>query len=213
MKTEERIVIIYNGLNDYFGDLKWWPAKSSFEVIVGAILTQNTSWANVEKAIANLKSKKLLSPVALSRIDEHQLADLIRPSGYYNIKARRLRHFLDFLTLEYQNNLKKMFSEEIKLLREKLLSVSGIGEETADSILLYAGKKPVFVVDAYTRRIAERHALISAGSSYGQIQRLFAAHLPSNVILFNQFHALIVNTGKFFCRKTPRCESCPIKDC
>ncbi len=211
MNTRRRLEKIYHNLDGYFGDLKWWPGETPFEIIVGAILTQNTNWSNVEKAIGNLKSRKLLTPQKLGRVGNEELAGLIRPSGYYNIKTRRLRSFLEFLSSEYGNSLGKMFSEETGFLRRKLLEVKGIGEETADSILLYAGSKPIFVVDAYTRRILQRHGLMPAGSSYGAMQKLFMDHLPRSVPLYNQYHGLIVNTGKYFCRKTPHCGECPLK--
>ena len=210
MNVSRQLEEIYQRLDRHFGDLRWWPGQTPFEIIVGAILTQNTSWGNVEKAIRNLKTGNLLSPLKLGRIGQEELAQLIRPSGYYNIKARRLRSFLDFLKSEYRNSLKRMFSEDTERLREKLLGVNGIGEETADSILLYAGNKPAFVVDAYTRRILERHGLMPAGSRYGDIQRLFLGCLSPSVRLFNQYHALIVKTGNQYCRKTPRCEGCPL---
>ncbi|MFB3924649.1 MAG: endonuclease III domain-containing protein [Syntrophales bacterium] len=212
MKIDRKLLEIYNLLHAHFGDQGWWPADSPFEVIVGAILTQNTSWANVEKAIWNLKSAGLLTPGALRRIEVRRLAELIRPSGYYNIKTVRLKNFLNFLEEEYCSDLERMFAEDGHILRRKLLAVKGIGPETADSILLYAGNKPVFVVDVYTRRILERHRVIREGLGYEEIQSLFMDNLPASAELFNQYHALIVNAGKSFCRKRPRCGSCPLGD-
>jgi len=181
------------------------------EVIVGAILTQNTAWQNVEKAIANLKAARLLSTDALIAISESDLSELIRPSGYYNVKARRLKSFLIFLQDCFHGNLDIMLGEETRTIREKLLQVKGIGEETADSILLYAGGKPVFVVDAYTRRILMRHGVIRERFTYGEIQRLFMKHLANDAPLYNQYHALLVNTGKNYCsKKKPRCQACPL---
>jgi len=200
----------YQILDDHFGNLHWWPGDSPLEVIVGAILTQNTAWKNVETAIAALRRHALLSVTALMDIPERELAGMIRPSGYYNVKSRRLKAFLAFLRDEFRGSLDVMFSEDVPMLRQKLLGIKGIGAETADSILLYAGGKPVFVVDAYTRRILSRHGIVATRSSYGEIQRLFMDHLPADVALFNQYHALIVYTGKNYCRKQPRCQECPL---
>jgi endonuclease III related protein len=211
MDCRKDLLRIYDLLNGYFGDLRWWPAEGPFEVMVGAILTQNAAWTNVEKAIAALKQKQLLSLDALSRIDEETLAGVIRPSGYHNVKANRLKSLVRFLLEEYAGNIGIMSGEQLPTLREKLLGVRGIGPETADSILLYACRKPVFVSDAYTRRILQRHHLIDEIADYGQIQAMFMNHLPHDVSLFNQFHALIVHTGKNFCRKAPQCDPCPLR--
>jgi endonuclease-3 related protein len=211
-KIANRLLSIYEILNDYFGDLNWWPGETPFEIAVGAILTQNTNWINVEKAIKNLKSANLLSPGRLLKEKDDTVSGLIRPSGYYNVKTRRLKAFLGFLTSEYGGVIARMFEEELPALREKLLRVKGIGEETADSILLYGGGKPVFVVDAYTRRILARHGIIDDDYSYGDIQDLFMTHLAPDVTLYNQYHALLVNTGKQFCRPEPRCKECPLKE-
>ncbi len=211
MKRGHYLLAIYKTLNAHFGDLNWWPGNSPFEVIVGAILTQNTAWRNVEKAIARLKSQELLHPAGILGIDESTLADLIRPAGYYNIKTRRLKSFIRFLYDEYGGKLDNMFAEDLWHLRAKLLAVKGIGEETADSILLYAGEKPIFVVDAYTRRVLQRHDIIRSDATYKEIQNLFMTRLPHNVPLYNQYHALFVNTGKYFCSRKPRCESCPLQ--
>lgn len=202
---------IFTVLHEHFGDLHWWPGESPFEIIVGAILTQNTAWRNVEIAIANLKTAGVLSPEGIRRTNDDTLAGLIRPSGYYHVKTRRLKAFIRFFYEEFGGDLERMFAEEVPLLRKKLLTVKGIGEETADSILLYAGNKPVFVVDAYTRRILERHGVIEGDTDYGQIQALFVKHVPARAPLYNQYHALLVNTGKDFCRKEPRCETCPLR--
>jgi endonuclease-3 related protein len=203
---------IYETLHDRFGDLHWWPGDSAFEVIVGAILTQNTAWKNVEAAIRRLKAEDLLHPVRLRHLADQHLADLIRPAGYFRVKTKRLKAFLQFLYQDYQDDLKALFAEDLWVLRKKLLLVHGIGEETADSILLYAGGNPIFVVDAYTRRIMQRHRIISDKARYADIQTLFMAGLPRSVPLFNQYHALLVNTGKHFCRKqNPACEICPLQ--
>jgi len=209
-QTPRWIITAYHTLNDHFGNLHWWPGDSPVEIIVGAILTQNTAWQNVEKAIANLKQAHMLSAEALITIPESDLAKLIRPSGYYNIKARRLKSFFGFLKDSFHGNLDGMLGEETRTLREKLLQVKGIGEETADSILLYAGRKPVFVVDAYTRRVLTRHGIIRKKIAYGEIQNLFMEHLPPDTALYNQYHALLVVTGKNYCKKNPRCQECPL---
>jgi len=204
-------------LEDYFrtalaklGSQHWWPGETPFEVCVGAILTQNTSWTNVEKAIANLKARGVLEPEKLYALPPMELASLIRPAGYFNIKTKRLRNFLKFLIEEYDGQLDRMFSERLEGLREKLLAVKGIGPETADSILLYAGNKEIFVVDAYTKRIFLRHEVVSEEDDYHQIQEHFMHHLPAEVATFNEFHALIVHIGKNWCKtKVPDCEHCP----
>ena len=211
MIFREELLKVYKLLHGYFGDLHWWPAESPFEVMVGAILTQNTAWTNVEKAISALKNKNLLFPAALLRIDEASLAEVIRPSGYYHVKAKRLKSLVGFLREEYSGSIERMCAEELPVLREKLLNVRGIGPETADSILLYACRKPVFVSDAYTRRILRRHGLIPGDTDVSQIRTLFMTHLTHDVSLFNQFHALLVNAGKTFCRKSPKCAPCPLR--
>jgi endonuclease-3 related protein len=210
INEKARLLLIYDLLDAHFGDLKWWPGDSPFEVIVGAILTQNTAWRNVEIAIDHLKSKGALSPTAILGTPDNVLADLIRSAGYYQVKTSRLKSFVRFLYGAYGGNLKDMFSENLRTLRVKLLTIKGIGEETADSILLYGGCKPIFVVDAYTRRIFERHGIVRADATYGNIQNFLMTHLPRSVPLYNQYHALLVNTGKYFCRKTPRCQKCPL---
>ena len=192
------------------GPQHWWPGETPFEVCVGAILTQNTNWKNVEKAIGNLKSRGLLDPHRLHAVPAGDLASLIRPAGYFNIKAKRLKSFLKFLVEEYEGSLDRMFEERLETLREKLLSVKGVGPETADSILLYAGRKSIFVVDAYTKRIFLRHEIVSEEADYHEIQRYFMDHLPEDETLFNEFHALIVNIGKNWCKsKAPDCGNCP----
>ena len=211
MQKRDILLKIYNSLYSYFGPLNWWPGDTPFEIMVGAILTQNTSWSNVEKAIENLKKENLLKPRKLYRIDQEKLAQLIKPSGYYNIKARRLKNFIILFVNEFEGSTEKMFSDDSKELRKKLLNVNGIGPETADSILLYAGKKPFFVVDAYTKRIFFRHKLISKDSTYYQIQEFFSQNLDQDVKLFNEFHAQIVMLGKTICTsKNPDCAKCPI---
>jgi endonuclease-3 related protein len=211
MQKRDILLKIYSSLYDYFGPLNWWPGATPFEVMVGAILTQNTSWSNVEKAINNLKKENLLEPRKLYRINQEELAQLIKPSGYYNIKARRLKNFVNIFVNDFEGSTEKMFSGDGRKLRKKLLNVNGIGPETADSILLYAGRKPFFVVDAYTKRIFSRHKLITKNSTYYEIQEFFIKNLDKDVKLFNEFHAQIVMLGKTICTsRNPDCAKCPI---
>src|SRR3990167_2624354 len=213
MNSKQNLEAIYAKLYRHFGPQSWWPGETPFEVIVGAILTQNTNWQNVAKAINNLKQAKVLSPKKLYSLPRPRLAQLIRPSGYFNIKAKRLKEFLDFLFKNYNGSLKKMFSRPVEDLRKEILSVKGIGPETADSILLYAGGFPVFVVDAYTKRIFSRQKLLSEDAEYHQVQELFTRSLKKDVQLYNEYHALIVRLGKDFCKKTnPKCKICPIRN-
>ncbi|TAN60973.1 endonuclease III domain-containing protein [bacterium] len=203
---------IYDKLYRCFGPQDWWPGDGPFEVIVGAILTQNTNWQNVSRAIDNLKRAKVLTPQKLHSLPLNKLARLIRPSGYFNIKAKRLKSFLNFLFKNYQGKLEKMFSLPLDELRQEILSVKGIGPETADSILLYAGNYPVFVVDAYTKRIFSRKKLFCEDVDYHRAQEIFMGNLKKDVQLYNEYHALIVRLGKDFCKKTkPKCAICPIR--
>ena len=202
---------VYQVLLKKFGHQHWWPASDEFEVMVGAILTQNTNWKNVKRAIENLKQAKKLNPIALKRISRNQLAGLIKPAGYFNVKADRLKHFIDFFFREYQGDVDRMRAEKDEPLRSKLLSVKGIGPETADSILLYALGKPIFVIDAYTKRIFSRHRTLAYEASYDAWQSLFMKSLPPKASLYNDFHAQIVALGKDFCRASQaRCETCPL---
>ncbi|MDT8318292.1 MAG: endonuclease III domain-containing protein [bacterium] len=203
---------VFERLLDFYGPQHWWPGETPFEVIVGAVLTQNTNWTNVEKAIANLKRDAVLTPWQINGIEEGRLAELIRPSGYFNIKAGRLKSFISFLFDSFEGDLDRMFALEIKPLRHKLLEVKGIGPETADSILLYAGNYPIFVVDAYTKRIFSRIGLIQAEHTYHQVQEFFMDRLESGVQLFNEYHALIVRHAKEHCRTKPLCNGCPLVD-
>jgi endonuclease-3 related protein len=201
----------FEAMSGALGPMNWWPARTPFEVIVGAILTQNTSWGNVERAIANLRSARMLTPRAMLTARSSSLAAMVRPSGYFRQKAKKLKAFVRFLEQEYGGSLKRMFDMPTAELREKLLSVHGIGPETADSILLYAGNHPVFVVDAYTHRIFERHRITSGKPDYENVRTMFEAALPHEPQLFNEFHALVVNTGKNWCHKSaPRCAECPL---
>jgi len=191
------------------GPQHWWPGRTRFEIIVGAILTQNTAWKNVARAIRNLRHARLLTADAIRRIRADRLARLLRPSGYFRQKTRTLKSFVRFLHEEYQGSLSRMFAAPTDVLRAQLLAVHGIGPETADSILLYAGQHPVFVVDAYARRILERHALLHGKPGYDEIREMLESSLPRNHQLFNEFHALIVYVGKNYCRpNNPRCSQC-----
>jgi endonuclease III related protein len=201
----------FNSLFITLGPQHWWPGKTQFEVIVGAILTQNTAWTNVERAIANLQSAGLLSPAAIEKVPVRRLERLIRSSGYFRQKARKLKAFCKFLRGEYGGSLERMFEAPTIVLREKLLGVFGIGPETADSILLYAGDHAVFVVDAYTKRILLRHGWADEKTKYDEVRWMFERQFPGNAERFNEFHALIVTTGKNFCRtKEALCERCPL---
>lgn len=210
LSPQEVFARIYHTLFNRFGPQHWWPGETPFEVIVGAILTQNTNWGNVEKAIRNLKKDNALTPEGLRNIPAQHLAALIRPSGYFNIKAKRLQNFMSFLFEGYGGSVDKMREEPLETLRPRILSVNGIGPETADSILLYALGKPVFVVDAYTKRILYRHGLIDKAADYHTMQRLLTDHMAQDRALFNEYHALIVRVGKEFCKPKPACETCPL---
>jgi endonuclease-3 related protein len=203
---------IHDTLYAAFGPQDWWPADSPFEVAVGAVLTQNTAWTNVERAIANLRGAGLLDPATLHHAPDDQLTTHIRPAGYFNIKAQRLKALCQFLQETAGGDLDRLSGYPTEDLRGRLLRVKGVGEETADSILLYALDRPVFVVDAYTRRIFERLGLLEAGLSYSAIQERFQAELPRDRALFNEYHALIVALGKDYCKPKPRCGTCPLQD-
>jgi len=193
----------YNLLYNRFGPQHWWPGDTEYEIVLGAVLTQNTNWGNVEKAIGNLKQKGLLNPKGIMRAKKDALAQLIRPSGYYNQKAERLKAITEW----YMKFDRKMKTKE---LRKELLSIKGVGPETADSILLYALGRPVFVIDAYTKRMCERHGVNL--ETYDEYQKYFEGRLPRNARKYNEFHALIVRLGKDYCRKKPRCEGCPLEN-
>lgn len=202
---------VYRTLLDRHGHAGWWPGETPFEVCLGAILTQNTSWTNVEKALSNLRTRGLLAFPGLARLPERRLAALIRPSGYFNVKARRVKAFLRFLGREYDGRVESMAGVDPSVLRARLLEVDGIGRETADSIVLYAAGLPLFVVDAYTRRVFSRLGYIGGDEDYDEIQRFFMERLPSDAALFNDYHAQIVLLAKDVCRKSPRCAACPLE--
>jgi endonuclease-3 related protein len=207
----------YKLMRAHFGHLQWWPGETPFEVCVGAILTQNTAWSNVERAIANLKAARVLEPEKLFALNEAKLAELIRPTGYFNVKARRLRSFLRVLVEEYDGDLHRLFAGETSSVRERLLAINGIGPETADSMLLYAGSHHSFVIDAYTKRIFHRHKWCAPDADYAQLKALCESaldHQRRAVRLdhWQDYHAQLVMVGKHFCRpRQPRCEQCPLK--
>ncbi len=206
------LVDVCNRLLAAYGPQNWWPGDSPFEIMVGAILVQNTAWKNVEKAIRNLADAGLLDPHALAQVDAEQLQELIRPAGYYRLKTKRLLHLVRFVIDRYDGDLDTMFSSNLSGLREELLSLNGIGPETADSILLYAGGLPTFVVDTYTHRVLARHGWIGYEAEYYEIKDAFESQLEQDVALYNEFHALLVRVGHLHCGKTPKCEACPLKE-
>ena len=213
--TPRTLSAVYRRLFSAFGPQHWWPGETPFEVAVGAILTQNTSWTNASRAVRELKRLNLLDPRRLSRMPQRRLAQIIRSCGYFNQKAKRLKVFVRYLLKNYGGRMDRMRTVPAGRLREELLGLWGIGPETADSILLYALEKPLFVVDAYTRRVLARHSLISWQAPYDQIQRLFDPFPEGGrgrVKMFNEYHALFVQTGKSFCTtRYPRCSECPIR--
>lgn len=209
--SQQALLKIYRAMRKHFGHRHWWPGETPFEVIVGAVLTQNAAWTNVEKAIVNLKARNKLSFSAIRKMPQSELASFIRPAGYFNVKAKRLKNVIDSIWKRYRGDLDLMFKKKTAELRKELLEINGVGQETADSILLYAGNKPSFVVDAYTRRIFERHRYLKGNETYEDIQRIFMTFLPQGPHLYNDYHAQIVETGKHYCRTLPRCESCPLR--
>jgi len=203
---------VYDRLYAHYGPQNWWPGDTELEVMVGAVLTQNTNWGNVEKAMDNLKNGCQLSFSGLYDIDINVLAEYIRPAGYYNIKARRLKNLFQMIVDEYEGELSFLFEDSLDESRENLLRVKGVGPETADAILLYAAKKPIFVIDTYTHRVFSRHGLVEEDTDYYSLQQEFMDSLPEDVSLFNEYHALIVAVAKEFCKKKkPRCSNCPLQ--
>lgn len=203
---------VYQNLFDHFGPQNWWPGETPFEIIVGAVLTQNTNWRNVSKAIDNLREAELLNFNSLKQLAVDEIAIYIRPSGYYNLKAKRLRNLLDMIEENYFGELDLFLQDSLASGRENLLSVKGVGPETADSILLYACELPTFVIDTYTHRVFSRHQLVDEETDYESMQDLFVSQLPKDVQLYNEYHALIVRVASTYCKKTnPLCEQCPLQ--
>lgn len=202
---------MFDLLLEYFGPQHWWPGDTDLEILIGAVLTQNTNWKNVEKAIHNLKTAHLISLSELQSIPVRALADKIRPAGYFNVKANRLKNLINFIADQYELDISLLQEEDTMTLRKGLLSVNGIGPETADSILLYVVNRPVFVIDTYTHRIMSRHGMVAEQVTYQELQDLFQDHLSEDAALYNEFHALIVKTGKEFCKKRPVCRECPLQ--
>ena len=209
--VKRRLLRLYDRLIRRFGPQDWWPARSRFQVVVGAILTQNAAWRNVERAVARLRAAAQLRADALRRLPPGRLAALLRPSGTFRVKARRLRAFVDHLTRRHGGSLPRMLRQPVAALRPELLRIPGIGPETADVIILYAAGRPLFVVDAYTRRILARHRIVSPTADYASLQALFMDNLPHDPALFNEYHALLVRVGKEYCRARPRCRECPLR--
>jgi endonuclease-3 related protein len=208
-RDDDRLRAIYETLRDDHGPLGWWPGRTRFEVATGAILTQNTAWANVEKAIASLRAKRWLSPRAMAAIAEPELAEAIRASGSYRQKARKLKSFLEWLQTRHGGSLARAGRVPTDELRAELLGIWGIGPETADSMLLYVFERPVFVVDAYTHRVLGRHGLHRGG--YEEARAYLERHIRPSVPLYNDFHAQFVWVGHRYCGPRPRCDACPLK--
>ena len=206
--AKKPLLDIYQLLYEQYGPQHWWPAETPLEMIIGAILTQSAAWTNVEKAIHNLKASVDLSIEGLQKLPQDELARLIYPSGYYNVKARKVKAFVDWLAERYGGDLDRLFALDVATMRKELLSVHGVGEETADSIILYAAHQPIFVIDAYTRRIITRLGLGPQKETYSSFQALFMDNLPHDEALFNEYHALLVQHGKTVCRKPPVCTGC-----
>ena len=210
--TRDKLLKLYNQLKTAYGSQAWWPADTPFEVIIGAILVQSTAWRNVVKAIGNLRDADLLMPSRLAAISQPQLEELVRPSGYFRAKAKKLRAFLTHLQVRHNYQLDSLFAADAFALRKELLSIYGIGNETADSIILYAAEKPIFVIDTYTHRLLTRLGWITGKYDYDKLQTIFMEALPHDVNLFSEFHALIDRHSSRICRKTPRCEVCVLRD-
>lgn len=203
---------VYRSLLAALGHQGWWPGETALEIAVGAILTQNTNWKNVEQALTRLKRANVLELEALDRLATAELAELIRPAGYFNVKAKRLKNLIHYVREEFSGDLEACLQQDTDSLRQQLLQISGIGPETADSIALYAGHHAVFVVDAYTKRILSRHGWLEEDADYFAIQDFFESNLPSDVDLYNDFHAQIVMVGKNWCKRSqPECDQCPLK--
>lgn len=209
--TQEALMQIYHTLLEHFGPRGWWPADSRLEVIIGAVLTQAVAWKNVTRAIDNLKSAQLIDITAILNINEEDLAQHIKSALYHRQKARKLKALMNFIATEYNSDLDLMFTESLPVLRKKLLAVWGIGPETADSILLYAGDKTIFVVDTYTKRIFYRLGMVDEKISYQEMQEYLQHHMPPDLYIYNEYHALLVGLGANYCKKSrPRCNQCPL---
>ncbi|NIA07827.1 MAG: endonuclease III domain-containing protein [Actinobacteria bacterium] len=206
----QQLLEFYETLLAHFGPQNWWPGDTPFEVMVGAILTQNTNWKNVSKAMANLKQANLLDPHRLLELDREHLTALIKPAGYFNIKAKRLHNLLTWLIDRFEGDVESAKALDTETLRAELLNIKGIGRETADSILLYGFEKLIFVVDTYTCRILWRHRLLDEDMDYDYVQEIFTDALPAEVQLYNEYHALLVALGKTYCRPRPNCVACPL---
>lgn len=206
------LLTMHTAMRSALGPSQWWPGETPFEIALGAILTQNTNWENVQRALDNLRAENLVSAEALHGLAPETMAELIRPAGYYRLKTKRIKNFLAFLAAEADLELSALQAWPTAALRDKLLMVNGIGPETADSILLYALHIPIFVVDAYTARILNRHALIPEDISYNELQDFFMTALPQDTALFNEYHAQLVRVGKQWCKKrSPTCQGCPLQ--
>ncbi|HNR43694.1 MAG TPA: hypothetical protein PLI06_08415 [Methanofastidiosum sp.] len=202
---------IYKILKEYFGEVgSWWPKDRPFEVIIGAILTQQSTWTNVEKALSNLKEAKILSPKDIVELPLDDLKQIIKPSGFFNQKAERLRKISEYLLFTYGGELELLFSKDKKILREELLKLKGIGDETADSIILYAAEKTEFVVDTYTKRIYSRLKIVEEKISYDDLKKYIINEIPEDLLTYQEFHGLIVLLGKNICKKNPNCKECPL---
>jgi endonuclease-3 related protein len=210
-RAKRRLLRLYGALLARFGRQRWWPGRTPYEVAVGAVLTQHTAWANAARAIAELRARRLLSPERIAGLPAAELARVIRPAGTYRLKARRVQALTRWLLERFGGAFDRMRRMPLAALRRSLLEIPGLGPETADAILLYAAGRPVFVADAYARRILARHRLVAPGARYEDVRAWLEAHLPSDPTLFNEFHALLVAVGKSHCRTTPRCQDCPIR--
>jgi len=206
-----RLLRLYAALLDRFGAQRWWPGRTPYEISIGAVLTQHTAWVNAARAVAALRSRRLLAPERVAALSEVELARVIRPAGTYRLKARRLLALTRWLLDRHGGKFDRMRTMDLPALRSSLLAIPGLGPETADAILLYAVGRPVFVADAYARRVLARHRLIAPDATYEDARAWLEAHLPSDPVLFNEFHALLVAAGKSYCRTTPRCEACPLR--
>jgi endonuclease III related protein len=205
------VLRLYAALLGRFGPQHWWPGRTPYEVAVGAVLTQHTAWPNAARAIEALRARRLLTPARVAALDASDLAGVIRPAGTPRVKARRILALTAWLVESMDGSFRRLRTAPLVPLRRRLLDIPGLGPETADAILLYAAGRPVFVADAYTRRVLSRHRLIGRSAGYEEARGWLEAHLPSDPALFNEFHALLVAVGKSNCRTAPRCEDCPLR--